>query len=170
VLVDSDVRVVSANPAAHRKLDLHGDPPSLPPWLAQAVGDRLAELHSAGGIPDGASGDYQFVQPVGRRMMRLGLVPLESDEEASRWLLSVENGGPSLRERMDALMSRYGLKQGELDIVELLVEGLRNARIAQELGIAEATVKYRLGRVMDKTGTTNRADLIATVFSELPAR
>jgi DNA-binding CsgD family transcriptional regulator len=168
VLVDPDVRVVHANAAAYRKLDIHGDPPTLPGWLSDSVGSRLDELRDAGGIPDGVSGDYQFVQPHGRRMMRLGLVPLEPEDGDPRWLVSVEHGGPSVDERLAAVASRYALKPAEVEILELLVEGLKNASISRELRIAEATVKYRLGRVMDKTGTTNRADLIATVFSELP--
>ncbi|MCO4770682.1 MAG: hypothetical protein KDA24_11690 [Deltaproteobacteria bacterium] len=170
VLIDQDVRVLSANPAAHRKLDLAGDPPTLPPWLAENVGDRLRELRTEGGIPDGVSGDYQFVQPVGRRVMRLGLVPLETDNGASKWLVSVEHGGPLLEERLAEIARLYGLKDREVEVLELLVEGLKNSTIARSLELTEATVKYRLGRVMEKTETENRTELLATVFSLLPAR
>jgi len=168
VLLDQSAAVISGNAAAARKLDL-GDPPSLPSWLASDVAERLAELRSAGGLPHGVSGDYQFIQQSGRRVMRVGLVPVEGLGEDEVWLLSVEHGGPLLEERLTAMVERFDLNGKEVDVLELLVDGLKNATIAEILHLSEPTVKYRLTRLMEKTGTETRTELLATVFSSLPS-
>ncbi len=167
MLLDQQAAVLSGNPAAARKLDL-GDPPTLPAWLATVVANRLGELQSAGGIPDGVSGDYQFVQPSGRRVMRVGLVPLEGRSGDEGWLLSVEHGGPVVEERLAAMRDRFSLNKREFEVLELLVDGLKNATIAEILDIKEPTVKYRLTKLMEKTNTETRTELLATVYSSLP--
>ncbi len=174
VLLDETALVLSANRAARRKVDVRGDPPTLPSWLAEIVKSRLADLH-ANGLPDDASGDYQFVRSAGtRRMVRLGLAPVAPDDakgraaEVDRWLLSIEHGGPTLEERVATTVERFGLTQKEADILDLLAEGLTNGKIAEAVMIVEASVKYRLKRIMEKTGTENRTDLLATVYSQTP--
>lgn len=165
VLVDAQARVRVANRAALRKLDIIGDPPTLPVWMHGLVRQRLQELESAGGIPDGSSGDYQFVQPEGRRLMRLGLVPVESE---NCWLLSLEHGGPTADERVARLAERCGLSNVEQETLLLLTDGMTNAQIAEDVNVAEATVKYRLGKIMEKTETRNRTELLATVLGPPP--
>lgn len=164
VLLDAQARVRVANRAALRKLDIVGDPPTLPAWMHGLVRQRLQELQSAGGIPDGSSGDYQFVQPEGRRLMRLGLVPVESEN----WLLSLEHGGPTADERVARLSERCGLSGVEQETLLLLTDGMTNAQIAQEVSVSEASVKYRLSRIMEKTETRNRTELLATVLGLPP--
>jgi DNA-binding CsgD family transcriptional regulator len=48
----------------------------------------------------------------------------------------------------------------EREIVDLLMEGMSNRQIAQNLGIAEATVKKHLHHVYRKLGVRSRALLI----------
>lgn len=175
VLLDESALVLSANSAARRKVDVRGNPPTLPAWLAEIVRVRLLDLQVRG-LPDDASGDYQFVRPAGnRRLVRLGLAPVAADDddggivEGDRWLLSVEHGGPSLEDRIAATVVRFGLTPKEAEILDLLAEGLTNRKIADVVMIVEASVKYRLKRIMEKTGTGNRTDLLATVYSQTPA-
>ncbi len=171
VLLDQSARVLSANRAARRKVDVRGDPPTLPSWLAEVIHARLIDLRVQG-LPDDASGDYQFVRPAaGRRLVRLGLAPVTPDDEngeGDRWLLSVEHGGPTLAERISATVERFELTQKEAEILDLLAEGLTNRKIAEAVEIVEASVKYRLKRIMEKTGTETRTDLLATVYSQAP--
>lgn len=169
VLLDAGGDVLAANGAARRKVDVRGDPPTLPAWLADVVGSRLGDL-SLNGLPDDASGDYQFVRPAGaRRLVRIGLAPAnEGPGDGGHWLLSVEHGGPTLEERIKATVERYGLTAKEAEILDLIAEGMTNRRIADIVNIVEASVKYRLKRIMEKTGTENRTDLLATVYSQTP--
>ena len=47
----------------------------------------------------------------------------------------------------------------EEQVIELLVRGLPNRLIAEELGVEQVTVKSHLGRLMRKAGVTNRTAL-----------
>jgi DNA-binding CsgD family transcriptional regulator len=49
----------------------------------------------------------------------------------------------------------------ERDVVERAMRGARNKEIAYELGIAHATVRVLLHRVMLKLGVQNREELVA---------
>ena len=51
------------------------------------------------------------------------------------------------------------LTKREVQVLELLVRGLPNRAIAQNLGVEEATVKSHMGRMMRKANVTNRTAL-----------
>jgi DNA-binding NarL/FixJ family response regulator len=51
------------------------------------------------------------------------------------------------------------LSERELQVLELLVNGLTNREIAGELGIEERTVKAHVSKLMHKTGAPNRITL-----------
>jgi two-component system, NarL family, nitrate/nitrite response regulator NarL len=52
------------------------------------------------------------------------------------------------------------LSKREMEIVQSLAEGLTNREIAQRLGLSQHTIKNYLFRVFDKTGASNRIELL----------
>ncbi|GMU66219.1 MAG: DNA-binding response regulator [Acidobacteriota bacterium] len=60
----------------------------------------------------------------------------------------------SARDRLAALSSR------EREVLELVVEGLPNKRIASRLGVSEQTVKVHRMRIMEKTGADSLPELV----------
>lgn len=48
----------------------------------------------------------------------------------------------------------------ELQVLELLAEGLPNKMIAQRLGISDQTVKFHVAAVSGKLGAANRTDAV----------
>lgn len=61
--------------------------------------------------------------------------------------------------------SRYHLSPREFGVVELLAGGLTNKEIANELHIAECTVKEYMKKIMSKVRANTRAGVVAQVFS-----
>jgi DNA-binding NarL/FixJ family response regulator len=54
----------------------------------------------------------------------------------------------------------------EREVLQLLMDGSSNRQIAREMGIDEVTVKAHLGRMLRKTGSTNRIELTLRAMEE----
>ena len=48
----------------------------------------------------------------------------------------------------------------ELEVLELLADGLANRAIAERLGISAETVKFHVASIMGKLGTSNRVETV----------
>jgi DNA-binding NarL/FixJ family response regulator len=48
----------------------------------------------------------------------------------------------------------------EIQIVELVADGLSNREIAHRLGVSDETVKFHLGGIFGKLGASNRTDAV----------
>ena len=57
------------------------------------------------------------------------------------------------------------LTKREREVLALLVQGLSNSEISQQLSISMATVKYHLSNIFSKLGATNRVE-VATIALE----
>jgi DNA-binding NarL/FixJ family response regulator len=53
------------------------------------------------------------------------------------------------------------LTDREMDVLQLVVAGLRNKEIAADLGISENTAKFHLRNILDKLHAQNRAEVVA---------
>ncbi len=59
---------------------------------------------------------------------------------------------------------RYALTRREIEILQLLADGFSSAAIAARLSIAESTVNEHVARMMQKTESANRVELVATTL------
>src|SRR3989441_3199595 len=57
----------------------------------------------------------------------------------------------------------FGVSPREMQILQGLVEGLPNKEIARSFGISEQPVKHHISSIFDKTGMSNRLELV--IFS-----
>jgi DNA-binding NarL/FixJ family response regulator len=55
---------------------------------------------------------------------------------------------------------REALTPREIEVVELLAEGLANKAIAARLGISDQTVKFHVSSICGKLGAANRTDAV----------
>jgi FixJ family two-component response regulator len=78
--------------------------------------------------------------------------------EKSRRLFAEQAVLNTLKERLEALSRR------EREVMEHVVGGLPNKRIAEMLGVVEQTIKVHRGRVMEKMGAESLAQLV--LFAE----
>ena len=70
----------------------------------------------------------------------------------------VPAGGPFMRD--DARVGELGLTPRELEILELIAEGLSNREIAEKLFVSENTVKTHSSRVLAKLGAKRRTQAV----------
>lgn len=55
----------------------------------------------------------------------------------------------------------YGLSNREMEVLQLLSQGMTNKEIAKDLWISEQTVKTHLAHIFDKLGTSDRTETVA---------
>jgi DNA-binding NarL/FixJ family response regulator len=60
----------------------------------------------------------------------------------------------------------YGLTERELDVLELMVEGLSNPQIAEKLVITRATAKAHVHSILQKLCVTSRTQATVTAMKE----
>jgi NarL family two-component system response regulator LiaR len=73
-------------------------------------------------------------------------------QAAMKALISAKSTKPS---------ADFNLKERELDILALLVEGLTNAEIAQKIGISLSTVKFHISTIFLKLKVQSRTEAVA---------
>jgi PAS domain S-box-containing protein len=61
---------------------------------------------------------------------------------------------------------RIPLTPRQLEIVQLIAEGMTNVAIAKRLVVTEGTVKWHVKQILAKTGSANRAEAVARVLGE----
>lgn len=119
------------------------------------IAGQSDELFLERAIDAGARGVLHYT--VSERELRMAVAVVA---DGSVWaprrvisrLLDRAHGHPAVGEPVE-LTSR------ELEVLALLVRGLPNRLIADELGIKPATVKAHMGRLMRKAGVSNRTAL-----------
>jgi DNA-binding CsgD family transcriptional regulator len=63
---------------------------------------------------------------------------------------------------------RDGLSSRELQVLEMASLGLRNAEIAERLGLSVHGIKFHLAGVYKKLGVTNRTEAVVTYMRFAP--
>lgn len=66
----------------------------------------------------------------------------------------------------DRAVARYALSSRELDVIQLLVEGLSNQQIAERLNLSPETIKSHLRRIMDKLLVSDRTQVAVKALRE----
>jgi DNA-binding CsgD family transcriptional regulator len=84
-------------------------------------------------------------------LSRVPELRISGTNEASDLILSASDGGEH----------GFELTPRERDVIALLAEGLSNKAIGQRLGISPDTVKFHVGRLIDKLDATGRTDAVA---------
>lgn len=89
-------------------------------------------------------------------------------EEILAVIRSVHSGHAVLpsqvRERLKERMARPALTKREIAVVELLVKGRSNKEIADNLGISEPAVKFRIQRILSKLDAVDRTSAVVSAL------
>ncbi len=104
---------------------------------------------------------------VGRAGLRADRQQAEAVQSDGEFNLVAHHGLP-LADPVTETTVGLDLTERELEIVQLVCQGLTNARIAQRLEIGLATVKTHLLHVFEKLGVSTRAELVSRCIAGLP--
>jgi DNA-binding NarL/FixJ family response regulator len=75
-------------------------------------------------------------------------------------LLVALDPGISTRRRADPEVMEEALTPREIQVLELLAEGLANKVIAERLRISDQTVKFHVAAILGKLGVANRTEAV----------
>lgn len=93
---------------------------------------------------------------LGRRLTR----PAVAVETVVVREVEVVVPAPATFERNEAEVARLGITPRELEVLELIAEGLSNREIAERVHVSENTVKTHTSRVFDKLGAKRRTQAV----------
>ncbi|WP_052124081.1 EAL domain-containing protein [Ureibacillus manganicus] len=82
----------------------------------------------------------------------------------SNQLMENETNSDVLQKAIIQLKSVYSLSSREIDVLELIVEGLTNKEISERLYISEHTVKNHITNILHKFDATDRVQVISRVY------
>lgn len=71
--------------------------------------------------------------------------------------------------RVEAFCSTHNLSPREIEVVQLLVEGLTTVAMAERLSISPHTIRDHLKNLYRKTGTSSRGELLGLISRAAPA-
>ena len=98
----------------------------------------------------------EFATLAAARAADLGVDAIVVAEDGAR---SVPASAPSADEQDDGGFEE-ALTAREVQVLELLAEGLPNKAIASRLGISDQTVKFHVSSISGKLGAANRTDAV----------
>jgi len=78
-----------------------------------------------------------------------------------------ETNGKILKDAINQLKNIYSLSAREIDVLELIVEGLTNKEISERLFISEHTVKNHITNILHKLEATDRVQVISRVYESM---
>lgn len=131
------------------------------------VGEQIAPGFVESVIGAGAKG--YLAETASEAEIRMALdVVLDGSVWAPRKVLArlLENsGGAPASSGSETIAQRMTVRERE--VLKLLMDGRSNRAIAEAMGIDEATVKAHLGRMLRKTGASNRVELTLRAIEEV---
>lgn len=178
VIVDSEARVVEANPAAEEALARNS---GMAVWnRVLGAGRTTTALHAAIRIACGRNGPPRGATVAvkrgpGRRSLAVYVLPLADPagrliaalRPARAAVLIVDPERPAIGP-LDSFATVYQLTDAEWQVLQHLAGGASPGEIARTLGVGVATVRTHLHRLFDKTGTRRQAELVALLLGSLP--
>ena len=129
------------------------------PALVATLRLELAEALALTGDTDAAIAEARAAHAV---FSRLGAT---RNEDRSAAMLRRLGAPATAARRAVGLDTLAGLSSRELEVLELLRQGLTNAEIAARLFISPKTAEHHVGRILTKLGVRSRAEAAAVAAS-----
>ena len=98
-------------------------------------------------------------------LIRAFIVSDKNKGSSTHFLLLIEKSAARSRIDVERARVHYHLSLREFQVVQLLVGGLTNKEIANQLKIAEPTVKDHMHKITGKVGASTRCGIVSQVLS-----
>jgi DNA-binding CsgD family transcriptional regulator len=137
--------------------------------IATAAAEDRSLLRAAQcAVIRGQSTSLRLSRPSLRRPLSLLVAPLNSPRGRAGpvALLMIADPDRHTAPPMDRLIQVFGLTVAEAQVARQLMQGLDIAGTAARLGIGSRTLRAHLRRVLAKTGTHRRSELIRLLLQE----
>ena len=164
ILADAKWKLIYANPEAKRILAYPKNASAFEPgWIAlrKSILPLLAKHDSSTTQLDLKSGRRRYVS----RVIPL-IQPSDGRKLAAATAVLLERGGEASRVVAE-MCEHFDLTTREMECVELLVKGLTNKEIAEQMDISPNTVRTFLRIVMLKLGVSTRSGIVGVIFSAI---
>ena len=147
-----------------------GSPPPVPaaePYALEMAGNwaAAATAYDQRGLPYDAAlarldGDVGAVRDALAAFAAFGAEPA-ADRARARLRAMGERRG-TRRQRLTTRNNEHALTDRQQDVLDLLRDGMSNAKIAQRLVLSQHTVSHHVSAVLGKTGVASRTELLAS--------
>jgi DNA-binding NarL/FixJ family response regulator len=158
ILVDANLEVALADPNAleflRTRFQVDDETSVLPAALRDAVTQLIRQWTEKGADP------AQLVVAVGGLVLRV--IPMPGPQETF-YSLFIEK--EIWREDLNDATVRFSFTPREVEVLDLVLNGLKATEIAERLQVGEVTVFDHFKHINDKTQARNRADLLAKLFN-----
>jgi DNA-binding CsgD family transcriptional regulator len=167
LVLDDEGRMVQTSPEAEQwiaELEPTWDPSvrEVPVAVLSAF-TRARAAHESGG---GAAPPRIRVRTAAQRWLVVHASRLVGS--ATRWAVVIEPARPS--EVLTLVAFAHGLTPREQEVFGLLMRGISDAQMAEQLVVSPHTQREHVKRVLQKFGVRNRAELVVSVYAEQQSR
>jgi DNA-binding CsgD family transcriptional regulator len=108
-------------------------------------------------------GEESVIEPVPTLLIRVSKL-----KGSANTVVALQVEERSHRRELWNATARFGLTTREAEVLTLILSGKSGSEIADSLSVAETTVADYVKRLLRKTGSKNRAELLAKVFDWKP--
>lgn len=143
--------------------------------------DDLLEAIARPAVVLGTCGDIEYANSAARRWLDLdpaaAMAALATRHDPStsvqvvpfavgdaRGEVVIVSDAADVEARLAVASRRWSLTPRQAQVLEQLSKGLSNARIARQLGCAEATVEIHVSRILQRAEVDSRASLLASLL------
>jgi DNA-binding CsgD family transcriptional regulator len=133
------------------------------------TGDGAALRHLLGATLSGGPGGAVCLSRVGASPLRVTVSPyrgsLLGGTSVLAALVFLQDSSRTPPSRSTSMRALYGLTPTECRVADLLLEGLETGEVAERLRITPETARFHVKRILTKTGTRRRSELMRLMLS-----
>lgn len=160
MVYDPSARVTYQNARAGRFLERHGLPGEIP-----IIARNMFKAIAGHTLEETFPGQVCFSHETGQPPRKFTIRITHREKPTPLVCVFLMEETASSQVDLKSVREEYGLTRRELDVIRLVIDGLKNKEVSEDLGITEQTVKDHLSNIYRKAGVKNRQALTRHLLS-----